>query len=83
MKADVDTYLNGETKQVSLLTNVLVPERTLKRSAAVFSEIMDRGDNAIEFENITVGIVYPNANKLSPLGETYLRFLQDIIVARD
>ena len=65
------------------MTNVVVPERTLKRSAAIFSEIMDRGDNTIEFENITVGMVYPNANKGSFLGETDLKFLQDIIVAKD
>ena len=44
---------------------------------------MDRGDNAVEFENITVGMVYPNANKGSFLGETDLKSLQDIIVARD
>ena len=83
LKYSVDAYLNGYTKHGSLLTNVLVPERTLKRSAAIFSEIMDRGDNAIEFENITVGMVYPNAKKGSILGETDLNFLQYIIVARD
>ena len=44
---------------------------------------MDRGDNSIEFENITVGMVYPNTNKGSLLGETDLNFLQDIIVSRD
>ena len=63
MKADVDTYFNGGTQQRSLFTNVVVPERTLKRPAAIFSEIMDIGDNVIEFENITVGMVYPNAKK--------------------
>ena len=79
LKAAGDAYLNGDTKQGSLLTNVVFPERTLKRSAAIFSEIMDRGDNSIEFENITVGTVYPDANKGSLLGETDLKFLQDII----
>ena len=44
---------------------------------------MDRGENAIEFENITVGMVYTNAKKGIILGETDLKFLQDIIVARD
>ena len=41
LKADVDAYLNGDTKQGSLLNNVVVLERTLKRSAAIFSEIID------------------------------------------
>ena len=41
LKAAVDAYLNEDTKQGSLLTNVVVPERTLKRSAAIFSEIMN------------------------------------------
>ena len=83
LKASVDTYLNGDMKQGSLFTNVVVPERTLKRSAAIFSEIMDRGDNEIELENITVGMVYPNADKGSLFGETVLNFLQYNIVARD
>ena len=48
LKAAVDAYLNGDTKQGSLLTNVVVPERTLKRSASILSEIMDRGENAIK-----------------------------------
>ena len=52
LKSAVYAYLNGDTKQVSLLTNVVVPERTLKRLADIFSEIMDRGDNAIEFEKV-------------------------------
>ena len=52
LKACVDAKLNGDTKQGSLLTNVVVPERTLKRSASIFNEIMDRGDNFIEFENL-------------------------------
>ena len=52
LKSAVDAYLNGDTKQGSLLTNIVVSERTLKISAAIFSEIMDRGDNAIEFENL-------------------------------
>ena len=43
---------------------------------------MDRGYNVIEFENITVGMVYTNENKGSLLGETDLKFLQDIIVYR-
>ena len=81
--SSVDEYLNEDTKQGSLFTNVVVPYRTLKRSAAIFSEIMDRGYNAIEFESITVGMVYPNAKKGSLLGETDLKFLQYIIVARD
>ena len=51
------------------MTNVLVPERTLKISAAIFIEIIDRGDNVIEFENITVVMVYPNAKKGSLLGK--------------
>ena len=83
MKASVDAYLNGDTKKGSLLTNVVFPDRTLKRSAAIFTEIMDRGENAIDFENITVGMVYPNSEKVSLLGETDLKFLQDIIVDRD
>ena len=41
LKTSVDAYLNGDTKQGSLLTNFEVPERTLKRSAAIFSEIMN------------------------------------------
>ena len=65
------------------MTNVVVPERNLKSSAAIFSEIVDRGDNAIEFENITVVMLYPNSNKGSLFGETDLEFLQDIIVSRD
>ena len=44
---------------------------------------MDIGDNAIDFGNITLGMVYPNANKGILLGETDLKFLQDIVVARD
>ena len=83
LKAAIDAYLNGYTKQGSLLTNVVVTERTLKRPAAILSEIMDRGENAIDFENITVGMVYPNANKGSLLGETDLKLLQYIIVSRD
>ena len=75
--------MNGDKKQGSLLTNVVVPERTLKSSAVIFGEIVDRGDNAIEFEKITVVMVYPNANKRSLPGETYLKFLRDVIVARD
>ena len=43
---------------------------------------MDRGYNAIEFENITVGMVYPNSKNGSLLGESDLKFLQNIIVAR-
>ena len=65
------------------MTNVVVPERTLKRSAAIFSEIMDIGDNVIEFEKITVRRVDPNAKKGSIFGETDLKFLQDIIVSRE
>ena len=76
-------YLNADTKQGSLLNNVVVPERILKSSAAVFGEIMDIGDNAIDFVNITLGMVYPNTNKGILLGETDLKFLQDIVVARD
>ena len=83
MKSAVDAYLNEDIKQGSLLTNIVVPERTLKSLASLFSEIMDRGDNAIEFESITVVMVYPNSNKGSIIGETNLKFLQDIIVARD
>ena len=83
LKAVVDTYLNGDTKQESLLTNVAVPERTLKRPVVILSEIIDRGDNAIAFENIKLGMVYPKAKKGSLLGETDLKFLQGIIVARD
>ena len=83
MAAAVYAYLNGDTKQGSLLTNVVFPERTLKRSAAIFSEIMDRGDNSIEFENITVLILNPSTNKGSLLGETDLKFLQDIIFVRE
>ena len=60
--------MNGDTKKGSLLTNVVVTKRTLKRSAAIFSEIMDKGDNVIEFEKIKVGMVYPNAKKGSILG---------------
>ena len=67
LKASVDTYLNRDTKQGSLFTNVVVPERALKRSAAIFIKIMDRGENSDEFENITVGMVYPNAKKGSLL----------------
>ena len=37
LKAFVDAYLNGGTKQGSLLTNVVVPEHILKRSAVIFS----------------------------------------------
>ena len=44
---------------------------------------MDIGDNYIEFENITAGMVYPKAKKGILLGETYLKLLQDIIVSRD
>ena len=65
------------------MTNVVVTEHTLKRPNAIFSEIVDRGENSIEFENITVGMVYPNAKKGIILGETDFKFLQDIIVARD
>ena len=83
MKSAVDAYLNEDIKQGSLLTNIVVPERTLKSLASLFSEIMDRGDNAIEFESITVVMVYPNSNKGSIIGETNLKFLQYIIVARD
>ena len=82
-KSAVDAYLDGDTKQGSLLNNFVVPERILKSSAAVFGEIMDIGDNAIDFGNITLGMVYPNANKGILLGETDLKFLQDIVVARD
>ena len=83
MKAAFDAYLNGDTKQVSLLTNVVVPDCTLKGSAAIFSETMDRGDNDIEFENITAAMLYPNANKGSLLGESDLKLFPDIIVVRD
>ena len=82
LKSAVDAYLNENTKQGLLLTNVVVPKGTLKGSAANFSEIMDRGDNVIEFEKITVGMVYPNSYKESILGETDLNFLRDVIVAR-
>ena len=83
LKSAVDAYLNENTKQGLLLTNVVVPKGTLKGSAANFSEIMDRGDNDIEIENITVGMVYPKADKGSLLGETVLNLLQYNIVARD
>ena len=63
------------------MTNVVVPECTLKSSAIIFSEIVYREYNVIEFENITVGMVYSNARKGILLGETDLKFLQDIIVA--
>ena len=41
LKAAVDAYFNGDTKQGSLFTNIVVPELTLKRSAAIFNKIMD------------------------------------------
>ena len=44
---------------------------------------MARGYNDIEFENIIVGMVYPNSKKGSILGENDLKLLQDIIFARD
>ena len=63
LKAAVCVYLNGNTKQASLLTSVKVPQHSLESFADLFRGIMDRGDNAIEFENITVGMVYPKAKK--------------------
>ena len=37
LKYAVDSYLNRDIKQGSLLTNIVVPEHILKRSAAIFS----------------------------------------------
>ena len=82
LKAAAGAYIAGDHNQETLLSsNVTVPQRTVKRAVAKMKKIIEDG---IEFEQITREMMYPPIKHTTKLlEEKDLKFLQEIIVARD
>ena len=85
LKAAADACMNGDTKLETMLNFVAIPTRTLERAVSKMRKIISEDD--VSFEDITTDMTCPNnvtpLRTKSLIGETDLKFLQEIIISRD
>jgi len=79
LKAAMEAYMNRDTNQDTLLSDMIVPLRTVERAVARIKDMLKGG---IRFGDITADMMHKQ-KKQGLLGESDLKFIEDVIVTRD